>query len=362
MKKFSCTILVLLFSITLTVQSQPEKTISIIPRPVKLEIGKGVFKINSQTKIWLNEPSEELQKLGGFLSEAINNSTGLKLSATAKMTREIPVSLILVQIKKDFPSAEWYSLDILPHKITITASGGSGVFYAIQSLLQLMPAGPMQKNISVPSLSIEDSPRFEWRGVHLDVCRHFFSADFVKKYIDILAMYKINRFHWHLTDDQGWRIEIKKYPRLTEIGGRRKESMGDKKPHGGFYTQDQIREIVNYAKDRFITVVPEIEMPGHALAALAAYPELSCTGGPFEVETTWGVFDDVFCPGNDKVFDFLEDVLTEALDLFPSEYIHIGGDECPKERWKECPKCQARIKTENLQDELHLQSYFVQRI
>jgi hexosaminidase len=205
--------------------------------------------------------------------------------------------------------------------------------------------------------------------MHLDVGRHFFDKEFVKRYIDLIALHKMNTFHIHLTDDQGWRIEIKKYPRLTEIGSKRKESpmignrkKGDGTPYRGFFTQDDIREIVEYARKRYITVVPELEMPGHSLGALAAYPELSCTGGPHEVMTRWGVFEDVYCAGNDKVFEFMEDVLTEVIELFPGEYIHIGGDECPKARWEKCPKCQARIKKEGLKDEHELQSYFVKRI
>ena len=361
MKKIFTVFCALILLIT-TNHAYQKEIISIIPKPAKMEIFQGDFKFSSQTKIWISEPSDELQKLGDLVASSINQSTGLKLFATAKTTRNIPRSLVLLQLKKDFQSKEAYTLDVKPHKITITAGSGAGIFYAIQSLLQLTPVNPNKNNFSVPCLLIEDSPRFQWRGMHLDVCRHFFPVEFIKKYIDVLAVYKMNTFHWHLTEDQGWRIEIKKYPKLSEIGAWRKETMGDGKPYGGFYTQDQIREVVAYAQERFITVVPEIEMPGHALAAITAYPELSCTGGPFEVGTKWGVYEDVYCAGNDKVFDFLQDVLSEVLNLFPSEYIHIGGDEVPKDRWKVCPKCQARIKSEGLKDEFHLQSYFVQRI
>ncbi len=364
MKKLS--FLFVLLTLTLsTLFAQAEKNsqiISIIPKPVKIESEQGQFKFGKETKIWLNEPTKEMQKLGDLIAADINQSTGWKTLATAKTTRMIPHSLVLLQIKKDFLPVEGYSLEIAPGKITITAGSGAGIFYGIQSLFQLMPVDANKDNLSVPCAKINDYPRFQWRGVHLDCCRHMFPVEFIKKYLDILAMYKMNTFHWHLTDDQGWRIEIKKYPKLTEIGAWRKETMGDGIPYGGYYTQDQIREIVAYAKDRYITVVPEIEMPGHCLSALAAYPQLSCTGGPFEVGTTWGVFDDVYCAGNDSVFTLLENVLTEVMDLFPGKYIHIGGDEVPKTRWQQCPKCQARMKAEGLKDETQLQSYFIQRI
>jgi len=222
---------------------------------------------------------------------------------------------------------------------------------------------------SAPCVTIEDQPRFEWRGLMLDTCRHFYPVDFVKRFIDLLSRHKMNRFHWHLTEDQGWRIEIKAHPGLTAIGSKRKETpipsdrnTGDGKPHSGFYTQAEIREVIAYANERFVTIVPEIELPGHALAALATYPELSCTGGPFEVGTTWGVHRDVYCAGNDDTFKFLESVLSEVIDLFPGEFLHIGGDECPKARWKECAKCQERMRVEGAKDEHELQAYFVERI
>ena len=261
-----------------------------------------------------------------------------------------------------------YRLKITEDLIIIEASSAKGHFYGIQTLLQLIPF-EKKLQIEIPCLTINDEPSFNWRGVHLDVCRHFFDVNFIKKYIDFLAMYKMNTFHWHLTEDQGWRIEIKKYPLLTEIGSKRKGSMVghyvdqtfNDIPYGGFYTQEDVKEIVQYAKERHITVVPEIEMPGHAKAALAAYPHLACTDGPFEVATGWGVFEDVFCP-KEETFTFLEDVLTEVMALFPSTYIHIGGDECPKTRWKNCEYCQALIKKEGLKDEHELQSYFIKRI
>ncbi|MGL5619936.1 MAG: family 20 glycosylhydrolase, partial [Tannerellaceae bacterium] len=241
-----------------------------------------------------------------------------------------------------------------------------GLFYGMQTLLQLLPAeiesATAVKGIawSLPAVTIKDEPRFEWRGIMLDPCRHFIPVENIKKQLDVLAMFKINTFHWHLTEDQGWRIEIKKYPELTQKGAFRTEGEGYQ--YGDFYTQEQIKEVVAYASARFITVVPEIEMPGHGLAALFAYPELSCTGGPFNVRNIWGVEEDVYCAGNDSVFAFLEDIIDEVVPLFPGEYFHIGGDECPKDRWKKCPKCQKRMRENNLKDEHELQSYFVQRM
>jgi len=274
-----------------------------------------------------------------------------------------------------------YSLKVSSGAVIIAGATHSGTFYGIQTLIQLLPLKPYvltssgpavraPEGLTIPAVSIEDYPRFGYRGLHLDAGRHFFSVDFVKKYIDYIALHKMNYFHWHLTEDQGWRIEIKKYPRLTEVGSWRSGTIighhpgtgNDSTPHGGYYTQDQIREVVKYAADRYITILPEIELPGHSSAALTAYPYLGCTGGPYQVKQNWGVHKDVFCGGNDSTFKFLEDVLDEVIALFPSKYIHIGGDECPKDSWKACPKCQKRIKENGLKDENGLQSYFVQRI
>lgn len=259
---------------------------------------------------------------------------------------------------------EAYRLDVHKDSIVITASSGHGIFYGIQSLAQILPVDRSEV-VQIPVCQINDWPRFSYRGMHLDVCRHFYSVDFVKKYIDLMARYKLNTFHWHLTEDQGWRIEIKKYPKLTSIGAWRweKDSTGtDSVRYGGFYTQDQIREVVDYAAKRFITIIPEIEMPGHSRAALAGYPQFSCSGEELPVATTWGVFDHVYCAGNDSTFLFIQDILKEVIELFPGEYVHIGGDECPKAAWEKCPKCQHRIKEESLADEHELQSYFIRRI
>ena len=246
--------------------------------------------------------------------------------------------------------------------------------HGFQTLRQLLPAKILESEVqdgvdlSIPAVKISDAPAFGWRGLHLDVGRHMFSVESIKKFIDLLAFYKFNTLHWHLTEDQGWRIEIKKYPKLTEIGAYRRETClpnsrnrFDGKPYGGFYTQDQIRELVAYAGERGITVVPEVELPGHSLAALTAYPELGCVGSDYQVRTNWGIDENIYCAGKDEVFTFLRDVFTEVLDLFPSEFIHIGGDEAPKKRWKRCPACQARIKAEGLKDEDELQSWFVRQ-
>ena len=237
----------------------------------------------------------------------------------------------------------------------------AGLFYGLVTLGQVLSVVDFQSGaLTIPCMEIRDYPRFGWRGMHLDVSRHFFPVSFIKKYIELLARHKMNVFHWHLTDDQGWRIEIKRYPRLTEVGAWRKEA--NEQVYGGFYTQQEIRDVVEYARRRFVTIVPEIELPGHASAALAAYPEYSCTGGPFEVATTWGVFDDVYCAGNEATFIFLKDVLGEVAELFPGPYMHIGGDECPKARWNSHELCQGRMRTEGLADADALQAYFVSRI
>ena len=342
---------------------------SIIPRPVKMEIGTGSFELSPKTRILLDSQSAEAQVVGEFLAAKLRRSTGypLDISSSAGQT---PGDAILLRTSNRLSNLgnEGYQLSSSKKGVKVEAPAPAGLFYGVQTLLQLLPAGVEGGDEvegvtwTIPHVKIEDRPRFVWRGVHLDVARHFFPKEFIKKYIDYLAMYKLNTFHWHLTEDQGWRIEIKKYPRLTEVGAWRRESMDDGIPHGGFYTQDDIREVVAYAKSRFITVVPEIEMPGHCQAALAAYPELSCSGGPFKVGTEWGIIYDVYCAGKEETFEFLQDVLTEVIDLFPSEFIHIGGDEVPKLRWQNCYRCQERIEDEGLEGEDELQSYFIKRI
>ncbi|UOG77441.1 family 20 glycosylhydrolase (plasmid) [Hymenobacter tibetensis] len=353
-----------------------QQTIAIIPQPARLTAGSGSFAITAGTKIYVDAKNAELNRIGQTLSQEIKKAAGVQPQVVPAVPGKRATGGIYLTLLEpvDTLGTEGYKLSVQPTQVVLAASKPQGVFMGMQSIRQLLPTQGAGATASLPAVEIVDEPRYEWRGMHLDVCRHFFSVDFVKKYIDYLAMHKLNTFHWHLTDDQGWRIEIKKYPKLTEIGAWRDgsligrytnakaDSQYDNIRHGGFYTQEQIKEVVKYAQDRYITVVPEIEMPGHAVAALAGYPELSCTGGPFKVERTWGVFDDIFCAGNEQTFTFLQDVLSEVMPLFPSKIIHIGGDEAPKTRWKTCPKCQARIKTEHLKDEHELQSYFVQRM
>ena len=355
---------ILTLLLLISVISVAQQNLNLIPKPQNIEYHSGSFVMNSKTVIQADKNSFEAK----YLQQIIKEQLGLNLEITtsSKSKSKIVFLTKIIEEKKSFK--EWYNLSISKNEVVVKATEAHGIFYGIQTLIQLLP---LEKSleIKIPCLSITDEPKFQWRGMHLDVCRHFFPIDFIKKYIDYLAMYKMNTFHWHLTDDQGWRIEIKKYPKLTEVGAWRNGSMVghytdqtfDDIRYGGFYTQEEIKEIVAYAKERHITIVPEIEMPGHALAALTSYPEFSCTGGPFEVGKTWGVLEDVFCP-KDETFTFLENVLSEVIALFPSEYIHIGGDESPKVRWKSCPHCQKRIKEEHLKDEHELQSYFIQRI
>ena len=342
-----------------------EGYIPLIPLPASIEMGNGKFVIGPATEILYD--NEIVASELNFLNAYLKSQYGVELKKNK--SSDTKSNSIFVLLSTDY-SGEAYSMLIDSSGVMILAGNNTGVFYALQSLIQLMPAGKT-KEISVPALKIEDSPRFGYRGMHLDVSRHFFPIETVKRYIDLLAMYKMNVFHWHLTDDQGWRIEIKKYPKLQSISAWRtgtlighlhdKPEKFDSLRHGGYYTQDEIKDVVEYASRRHVTIIPEIEMPGHALAALAAYPEYSCTGGPFEVGRKWGVFEDVFCP-RENTFIFLQDILDEVCTLFPGKYIHIGGDECPKDRWKECEHCQTLIKKENLKDENELQRYFTNRI
>ena len=354
--------------------------VSIIPQPTKLTVGKGNFSITSATKILVLGGG--LKNSAVFLQDYIKKIYGLqlKIETTGRYTGNI----ILNYDKIGHPVAGAYDMEISKDKAYIGGDNASGVFYGVQSFIQVLPLTTTAP-LTIPQLTIADRPRFAYRGMHLDVGRHFFQVDFIKKYIDFIALHKMNTFHWHLTEDQGWRIEIKKYPKLTSVGSTRNGTTVGRYPgtgntntqYGGFYTQDQIREVVKYAADRYIDVIPEIELPGHSSAAIAAYPELSCfpeesTKHPVktawngttegkQVQQTWGVFEDVFAP-TETTFTFLENVFDEVIALFPSKYIHIGGDECPKESWKRSAFCQQLIKDKNLKDEHGLQSYFIQRI
>lgn len=341
---------------------------TIVPQPIHLKKGEGHFVLNEQTKI-IDLTGNKAEAL--YLQNLIAASATFTPEILYKRPEAINNAIVLGNIgvdeetfrNSDIKGAS-YQLAITKEAINIAGMDASGVFYAIQTLRQMLPKAfhQQEKRASwgIMAVNIQDKPVFEWRGMLLDCCRHFFSKEVVKKYIDLLAYYKMNTLHWHLTEDQGWRIAIDKYPKLTEIGAWRKGEDG--KPYGGFYSKEDIQEIVAYAQERHINVVPEIELPGHSQAAIAAYPHLSCTGEQLEVGTKWGVFKDVYCAGNDSTFIFLQDVLTEVMELFPSRYIHIGGDECPKYRWEHCEKCQKRIKEEGLKDEHELQSYFIDRI
>lgn len=354
-----------------------ENQYAIIPAPVSLTPGTGEFLFTAKTKITVNELTDDTRLAAGFLATMVNRVSGFTLTVTPGSSSAGGRVAMFIDSSAG-TGAEGYQMSVRRNKIIIKAETAAGLFHAVQSLRQLLPAeiespGIIENiRLAVPACEITDTPRFVYRGMHLDVARHMFPVEYIKRYIDMLALHKMNYFHWHLTEDQGWRIEIKKYPLLTEVGAYRKETLighggrrpfeFDGKPYGGFYTQDEVRDIVEYARQRFITVIPEIEMPGHSVAALAAYPDISCTGGPFEVVTRWGVFDDIYCAGKEETFTFLQDILDEVIALFPSTYIHIGGDEAPKTRWKVCPDCQQRIREEGLADEHELQSYFIKRI
>ncbi|MCT4586892.1 MAG: family 20 glycosylhydrolase [Carboxylicivirga sp.] len=336
--------------------------INITPVPSQVINGQGTFELKSSTKLFAS--SQELSGVINGLKSQLRASTGYDLPISAQFEKSNSINISINPSISD--NYEAYELTVNNNHIAIVGASKEGAFYGVQSLLQLFPAEIASKEVInnidwlVPSVEIKDEPRFKWRGMHLDVCRHYVPVENIKKHLDVMAMYKMNKFHWHLTEDQGWRIEIKKYPLLTEVGSKRIEADGTE--YGGIYTQEQIKEIVAYASERMIDVVPEIELPGHGLGALTAYPYLSCTRGPFKVRNYWGVEPDVFCAGKESAFIFLEDVIDEVVELFPSPYFHIGGDECPKIRWEKCPHCQKRIKDEGLKDEHELQSYFIKRI
>ena len=354
-------ILTLIALCTAFAASASTRQLQVIPQPVKAELRVGVF-VTAGCRVeceGFDTRPDRLTALAGQLVTPCDPASSWN-GANAVVLRRDPAAGI---------PAEGYRIDISARRAQLTAGDEAGFFYGLQTLFQMA-----DQRGNLPCASIEDYPRYRYRGLHLDVCRHFFPVKFIKHYLDWMASCKLNTFHWHLTDDQGWRIEIRRYPRLTQIGGYRAQTQIGGFPedpityeqgrYGGYYTQDEIREVVAYAAERHITVIPEVEMPGHAMAALAAYPELACGHGPkhFETSGRWGVLDDVFCPGKEQTFEFLEGVLDEVLELFPSKFIHIGGDECPRVRWKECPDCQARLAAEGLKDESGLQTYLTHRI
>lgn len=348
----------------------------VIPLPKSIIMSESKsFELKPSTVISYPEGGAKLATTAELLAEYIAEFTGIKLKITDNdRTRNV----IRLRTGFDSTSKEAYKFTVDAKAIEITGSSSAGVFYGAQTLRKSLPIIKDRSRIIFSSVQIEDAPRFHYRGMHLDVARHMFPVKFIKKYIDLLALHNINTFHWHLTDDQGWRIEIRKYPKLVQVASQRKATLishwekpnhkYDETPYGGYYTQAEIRDIVTYAAQRHIDIIPEIDLPGHMLAALTAYPELGCTGGPYETGTRWGVYDDVLCAGNDKVYEFLEGVFSEIIELFPGKYVHIGGDECPKVRWKRCPKCQARIRAEKITAhgkrtrEEQLQSYMMSRV
>ncbi|WP_321515689.1 beta-N-acetylhexosaminidase [Marinifilum fragile] len=362
---------------------------AIIPKPIDLQVKNGRFIIDQNTKV---TGDKNLETEGHYLAEILSLSAGKEIVFSDETKGNINLT-----IDSSLESDEAYTLSVDYNNVKISGKTAKGVFYGIQSLRQLIQKKDLLGNesaaiASIPATLINDAPRYAYRGMHLDVARHFFSVDFIKRYIDILAMHKMNSFHWHLTEDQGWRIQIKKYPKLTEVGAWRNGTIvgnfpgseNDNLKYGGYYTQEEVKEVIAYAAKNHITVIPEIELPGHSSAAIAAYPFLSCfpkeksivpknmisegskeaqkKGTPKIVQESWGVYDDVYCAGKEETFEVLENILSEVIELFPSKYIHIGGDECPKGNWKRCPHCQKRKKELGLKDEHELQSYFIQRI
>ena len=365
-----------------------EASFDVIPCPQAIDTipGRADYILDRNTVIRYTPETSEMERHALFLQQYAEDILGYRIPVKPGIAIK-PSSTnngILLRLEKGDTQSEAYDLLVSTDQVWITSTGTAGIFYGIQTLRKALATTSQLKTqdseaktyrVSLPTVHITDAPRFAYRGMHLDCSRHFYSVEFVKEYIDLIALHGMNRFHWHITDDQGWRFEVKKYPRLTQVGGWRSGTIvgrnsivDDGQRYGGFYTQEECREIVKYAADRFITIVPEIDMPGHMVAALAAYPELGCTGGPYEVEHHWGVFADVLCPGKEKTFQFVEDVLSEVIDVFPSTYIHIGGDESPRDRWKECPLCQQRIHQEGIKAEGkqsaedRLQGYFTKRV
>jgi hexosaminidase len=371
----SCLVVGSLLGLTAPGGSVQAAVPALIPQPVTMQLSMGMFELTSKTVI---AASATAGKEARRLAEELRPVTGLPLTLVTTAGETHCIELILDRFLPGALGNEGYRLSVTPARVTIRAASEAGLFYGGVTLRQLLPVEVLGTNRAaypsmgwrVPGGEIEDNPRFPWRGLLLDPARHFFPPEFVKKLVDVMALHKLNTLQLHLTDDQGWRIEIKKHPRLTQIGSVRKESPkksdrdhGDGLPYGPFfYTQEQIRDLVAYAQARHVTLVPEIEIPGHFLAAVAAYPELSCRGLQLDVRTRWGIEPDILCPGNDSAVQFAKDVLAEVCELFPSRFIHIGGDEAPRDRWKQCPKCQARLKAEGLKNEAQLQTWLNHRL
>ena len=361
--------LVLVICNSLLISLNAQKQMTVIPRPKSFKFGAGYLDPKQIEIIQIKEKNPELRRMARLFAEILDQrSLPIKEMDQVNQTGKNYLNLT---IKENIYKPNLYTLRISGSGIHIEASKEQGIFYALQTLTQMIEFAATSEEtgkLKLPYIVLEDEPRFDYRGLHLDVSRHYFSVAFVKQYIDLLSRYKLNQFHWHLTDDQGWRIEIKKYPLLTQVGSVRKETLKghysdqpvqyDGKEHSGFYTQEEIKEIVQYAKDRYVNIIPEIEMPGHASAILSAYPIMGCTGGPYKVETTWGVFDDVICP-KDTSISILKEILDEVCDLFPGPYIHIGGDECPKTRWAVCKHCEATKRKNGLKSDEELQSYLI---
>jgi len=380
--KKELSIVLVFLPLCLSCSTSIRRDINVIPKPVEVIAKDGEMQLRDPISIFYQPDSQEIQKTAGELGESIKEVTGLAVSLVPLPRVSKSGKGFYLALDKGIQQNEGYQLEIFPEAVKLAAREDAGLFYGVQTLKQLLFHGkPPQVGAScaLPCLKIVDYPRFRWRGMHLDVSRHFYPKEFIKQYIDVLAMHKMNVFHWHLTDDHGWRIEIKHYPRLTEFGAWREPRDADswlydknrsmdikKRTYGGFYTQQDVREVIEYARQRHVTILPEIEMPGHAMAALDTYPELSCTGKPYVPPdppiTEFNEFTAPFCAGNERTFVFLENILSEVMELFPNPYIHVGGDEAKKTFWQACPKCQARMRAEGLKDVDQLQSYFMKRI
>lgn len=372
------TFLVSLFLTCLTAVGATEKAdfAKVVPAPDKINYNPkgGDFTLSASTIINYTAGNADMERNAAFLAQYVKDMTKLELGKqAAKGKAKTGISLVLNAKAKLAPEA--YEIVVDKRGVTVTGSTAAGVFYGVQAIRKSLPILQNAENVEMPAAKVEASPRFAYRGMMLDCSRHFFPTKFVKKYIDMIALHSMNRLHWHISDDQGWRFEVPGYPRLTEVGSKRAQTvtghnseLEDGTPYGGYYTDAEIRDIVKYATERYVTIVPEVDMPGHMMAALAAYPELGCTGGPYKTGEFWGVYRDILCAGNEKVYTFIEKTLDHICDLFPGQYIHIGGDESPRVRWEKCPKCQAKIAEQGLTDkdgmskEARLQGYFAKRV